>query len=114
MNIQWLEWYLNQIDKLTSPPYSRPPYFVTATSRQAKTGGGKNYHIRNEDGHYIFEKVPDKETAEALAVILNRFMPFVFARHPKTFDENASEYDKWLLTHAAELAERVAWAEGKR
>lgn len=35
-------------------------------------------------------------------------------RHPKTFDENSREYDKWLLTHAAELAERVVWAEGKR
>lgn len=27
---------------------------------------------------------------------------------------NALAYYLWLLTHAAELAERVVWAEGKR
>lgn len=34
-------------------------------------------------------------------------------RHPKTFDENAREYDKWLLTHSTKLAARIAWAERK-
>lgn len=32
----------------------------------------------------------------------------------KTFDENAAAYDEWKRKHAAELAERVAWADARK